>query len=201
MVTAEHMTGGRVKVREAIVQLRPASGFLSCSKHHNDNFCEHIEEVIKDHLDIGMLGAPDTELNGTKISVPLVPRHKQWADVWVGEFHEGTESYRLWLREPSKPKGDIFLGFLQHGEGRAVIRGMIYDWFRGTVSIPMLQCNSTSHKFKQEVEWKKHTGLESSAADQFAEYWSVWKTKMCLTCNMGLNFDDLVPDGSSKPNW
>lgn len=192
---------GSVQVDDAVVMLRPASGFLKCSKDPNDNFCKHVEEAIVSHADAALIAPLDTELSGTKISVPLVPKHKQWADVYVGEFHVATESYYLWLRDETPSTNEHFIGFLQKGEGRAVIRSMVYDWFRSNVSLPMMKCNSTSHRFKQEQVWMQHTGMDASASDQFAEYWSVWKTKMCLMCNVGLDFSDIVPGSDTESGW
>lgn len=199
--TVEQLPGGRVRINEAVIAYRSSDGLLVCGNHPGQQFCDHIEACISQHADAGMLTAPDVEKTGIKIKVPVAPRQDQWAWVKFGEFHEATLSYKLYLEVASTKRDERFLGFIQQGEGRAVIRSMIYDWFRTNVETDGLSCSATSHKYREENNWTKNISL--GGAIQLAEYWSVFTTKMCLTCNLRvLSFDDLVPDaGGSKGGW
>lgn len=197
MVAVEQLTNGHVKINGAVIRVS-AGGALVCSIHPGKTFCSEIKIAVEEHYDAELLGPPEAELTNLIITVPLVPARQQWTRVKIGEFHEGTLAYKLYLWE-SKDKHYDFLGFLQKGEGRSVIRSMIYDWFRSNIDVVSLRCSSTSHGFKQELQWNQNTGPKAQSVEQFAEFWSVWSTKMCLSCsNVLTSLDDLVPDASSN---
>lgn len=201
--TVEQLPGGRVRVNDSVIALKSSDGMLVCGNHPGQQFCDHIEACISIHADAGLLVSDAVERTGIQIKIPLAPRQDQWAQVKFGDFHEGTQAYKLYLILPPSARAvdDVnFLGFVQRGEGRAVIRSMIYDWFRANVESDKLTCSATSHKFTQEQIWNKNIKL--GGAIQLAEYWSVFTNKMCLSCSLRVTqIDDLIPDAAAKPRW
>lgn len=199
--TVEQLPGGRVRVNDSVIALKTSDGTLICGNHPGQQFCDHIEACISIHADAGLLTAPDVEKTGIKIKIPIAPRQDQWAWVKFGDLHEATHAYKLYLQVAGTKHDERFLGFIQRGEGRAVIRSMIYDWFRSNIEVDGLSCSATSHKFRQENTWQKNIKL--GGAIQLAEYWSVFINKMCLSCSLRVTeIDDLIPDsGSTKSRW
>lgn len=193
--------GNLLRVDGIVVKLAPKTGYLSCGNSfcNGELFCSHISAVIQQHEDYSLLGPPDSELTGVRVMVPLVPVHEIWTEVRIGDLHNPTNAYRLWLCKTTSGQPEVALGFLQQGEGRAVIRSMVYSWFMSTVSISLLSCPDGRHSYKQELAWRKNIGPDSNAGQQLAEFWSVWAEGRCLTCNSSVMiFDDLVPDASSN---
>lgn len=185
----------------AVLMLDRKKGLLVCNLDPQDRFCDHIRMIVEKDADAMLLGPLDSEWSGISIEVPVAPSWGQWTKVRLGEFHQGTSAYPVELHVANDPVRYEFLGFLTRGEGRAIIRGMIYNWFQATVNPSLLRCESTSHKFKEESTWLAHTGPKAQAIDRFAEHWSVWKNRFCLSCEKKINdLTGLVPDPGGK-NW
>lgn len=199
----DRLPDGRVRVDDTfVISLNRADGKLNCSGHRNVDFCPHIQHIITEHEDFSLIAAPDSEWSGQLVVVPLVPKHGVWANVRIGDLHEATHAYKIELTVQTDPVKREFLGFLQKGEGRAVIRSMIWAWFQSNIlpTRSIYKCRSTAHKFRQEQRWNMHTQHGAPLEDTFAEFWTVWQTGFCLYCNSAMKaLDDAIPD--STANW
>jgi hypothetical protein len=93
-----------------------------------------------------------------------------------------------------------FIGFLQPGEGRAVVASMLDNWLFAQ-DLNDIVCPETSHSFKAQLHWELM--MKQDSAQRRQEYWSVVSTGKCLYCSEhSTDFDDLVPDpGKIRPPW
>lgn len=202
MTSVQVLESGRIRVNDAVIS-RKGDGFLGCDRHGGHKLCAHVRDLLREGSDWMILGAPEAELVGMKVPIPLIPKYDIWTWVKFTERIESVMAYKIQLYI-TKDKGsartieETYLGFLHRGEGRLVIRSMIIDWFRGSVEVDRLRCESTSHGFRQEQRWRKDT-FGDLGDDAFAQWWSVWQSGFCLDC-AGLlnNFDDLVPAGNGS---
>lgn len=177
------------------------NGRLTC-KDCQSLWCEHMEDVVFNHLDTETLwgwGLKDNEtLAGQPVYVPIVPTVNQWAEVEFGD--PLGVGYKLYLKTPPNDPWvtvDFFLGFISPGEGRQVIRGMIGSWFETNMEAigSLTKCRATSHDFAAERTFKRD--LENSRS--FAQRWCLYATGFCLTCSAKVDtVDDLVPDSGSS---
>lgn len=185
------------------------NNLLICDTHKGNDWCPHIEKVITENLDSQFF---DTQANmtGVTIPVPLIPTADQWAIVLFGELVEKVHAYKVYFRADSESSFNIdelpFLGFFSLGEGRAVLRGMVYDYFRGELARARaekikIQCNQASHSYKQELQWQKDMKPNATADRRLLQLWSVLNANACLGCanKVDTEEEDLIPDPGGRP--
>jgi hypothetical protein len=173
------------------------NGHLNCHAC-GQYWCEHINKSIVENEDSKVLFfKPDNAaLGSVDVEVPMMPTSNQWAHVTLEPAQDFPGlAFEVILPETDARNSDgelHMLGYLHPGEGRYVIRSMIYDWFRGEVPLETLKCSSRSHKFMQQMRWEQDMADEHK---QVAQLWSVWTTGSCLACSFNTDgLDDLIPD-------
>jgi hypothetical protein len=162
-------------------------------------WCEHLELLLKSGYDSKILFAEEAHWHGSKVMVPMIPKEDLWIELRAGKVTDhGAVAFDL--VDPNRPlvNGLLdlqFLGFINpdEGEGRAVLREMVYDWFRANVTPRDLKCAVSAHSFREEMIVQKNLQSPGMA---FPESFSLWATKNCLQCrkNIASIFDDMVPD-------
>lgn len=174
---------------------------LSGSKlfcHHCDaEWCEHIERAITTAYDVTLLWDETRDVDYYDLlQVPLFPTEGLFTVVDVSErLSKGVGRKVIYHPDPSwSPEPDV-LGFFMPGEGMAVLRSMLFDWFANGLEGVMFtrQCQSASHKYLQESLWQKHMNDPKKKPVQL---WSLFLRHMCLGCSKAdqTSLDDLVPE-------
>jgi hypothetical protein len=185
------------------------SGLLMCSKHRETDWCQHIQIAVLDGDDAEIIWDPADDVGLPDfIMVPVVPSRKQWARVDFGDGLHESEAVKCYLRPETveidvQPEELDFLGFLNRGEGRGVLRQMIIDNLQLLVAQKKPICNSTRHGYKAELLWGEDMKRTWTEVEKIAQYWSVINTQQCLTCSTShaSSWDDLIPDASTKPRF
>ena len=174
------------------------NGHLRCEECGTEVWCKHINMMIQDNGDSATIFEQyeAAKSEPLELEVPVFPSSNLWQRVGL-EAHPKIRAFKVWILNNDSVN---YLGFLNEGEGRNVMRSMFFDWFIGMVEFSSLECSSASHKFQAQVAW------ESAMRDrpaQLANYFSVWNSKACLHCRLlvgSMNSDDLVPDaGDGQP--
>jgi hypothetical protein len=175
---------------QSIKIIRQLLGRLFC-RYCSSLSCEHIGTLINDHADAPLLFVPDAEIEGQTVEVPLVAKHDLYASVKFDKVTPEPFSAFVSLLISPEVGGWTNLGFINEGEGRAVLRGMIYDWFRGCADKDGLRCKISAHSMVDQMNLEKDLKTVTYA---FAQQWSLFTTGMCLNCNQSMqDFDDAVP--------
>lgn len=194
------------------------SDSLKCSIHRDEDWCPHIEHLLLSGMDAEMVwthvppipgsNPEPPELQGRIMDVPLFPTMDLWGHVG---FSTKTESgaYKVHVVNPKDSSGTLakidsepFLGFFDQGEGRMVLRGMLFDWFRTEYLLASItekmECKSPRHSFAAEQEWFRDIEGKNEQR-RLAQMWSVFTMKRCLVCagkvgNFSTTDPDLIPD-------
>lgn len=175
-----------------------SNGHLKCDIC-DTYWCKHIQAVVTRNEDSPSIFW-NAELPSRRIAVPMMPTTNQWAEVTLEPAVElRSLSYEVILPETDARTGDPelhFLGYIHPGEGRMILRSMIYDWFRGHVDVENLECKSRGHKLTQQNRWITDLADPQRSA---AQLWSVWTTGTCLGCSFTTDgIDDLIPDDDRR---
>lgn len=199
-----------MKSRSFVVSLDDAdlwwlpNGHLECSEDESI-WCKHIENALRKNLDAAALWeeleeAPHETL---EIEIPLRPTANLWTRISLVNAvmaYPCMEVIFSPVPSTTPHPESYFIGYIHPGEGRMVIRTMMFDWFRGNNSLKKT-CTSGSHKYKEEMIWVER--METSL--RWVEQWSVYLTGFCMTCNgddsgggMTAWADDLVPESTKK---
>lgn len=184
------------------------NGHIKCEDDQK-YWCEHVQGVIIQSLDAESLWEEFTDNPaGIEIEVPMVPSSNLWARVTLQDAEQKYACRQViwdssvvpWLTgtltgPSSRVDQPNFIGYLLPGEGRMVIRNMMFDWFKGLGEIGVT-CSSSSHGYKEEREWIKAI---NNSVRKWGELWSVYTTGFCLDCNpTGGWSDDLIPENDKK---
>lgn len=186
-------------VKDAVI-VAEDNGHLRCDEDKT-YWCAHIEFGVRNGLDVEFIWNYLDRFESNEwlpIEVPMVPNHNQWAAVHLSiRKIGGMPVLNVNLLQPNGDD-EVFLGFLANGEGRLVLRSMVYDWFRGVVDVDSLKCMSRSHKFVEQMKWQDDMKDEQRGP---AQLWSVWQTGNCLSCTYDASsgIDDLIPDAGKNP--
>jgi hypothetical protein len=169
-----------------------------CSVHPGDDWCSHIEEWIKDGDDASLFwdDVAPIDMTGVPIPVPVIPTADQWVNVRFGEFNSAVRAYpiELYTEIMSADQPGIFLGFIGLGEGRLVMRQMVWQWFQGYLAtVPKIVCSDRKHGFKEQLVWEK---AMNDPKRNLEEAFCVTNKGSCMACSARKEadtFDDLVP--------
>lgn len=171
------------------------------------DWCEHIENVIMDQLDARPMGANPTiafrELPDSLV-IPMVPSERFWVQVVLGTEPDFKSVYldsglKAGLAKPGEdpwvplrikttPDKESFLGYIGPGEGRRVIRTMVFEWLRPQRK--RVFCKSKLHKTQRWSKSDPHTSPLAPA--DWAALWSLvaqGACKDCLTFQMDFSQD------------
>lgn len=188
-------------------------GVLECDQC-NLRYCGHIQEVLRTALDAQTIWIenltvdPDDKMldpTGMEIMVPLFPDQNVYAWVKITENLGGSWVVEICDQELK----DEFLGMLTVGEGRSVLRRMVYAWLaeRFDCTGPMTvdqapRCKAASHNKPSRMrQFAEH--LHSNPRLRLAELYCLLTTDMCVSCQHGIggpdpkadtDFGDLVPE-------
>ena len=184
---------------------------LACSVHRNVDWCEDIQFLVSGNHDALLLWGTEgnePDLTGALLSLPLVPTRDTWGDVSFGQpTSEG--SYPVYYHATfigSASEERPFIGFFSRGEGRSVLRGMLYNWYANFYEqLPKKykECRATTHGYKAQMIWDKDM-RSKSVEKTLPQTWSVFATSKCVTCASGDtmdDFDDVVPDDTKPPRF
>lgn len=170
------------------------NGHIECGNCH-EQWCTDIFNALVANADGDDLWNNLEE--SYEMDIPMIPTRAQWARVVLEPSYrfKTLRVFEVNLLPPdvSDLADTTFVGHIHLGEGRIVIRSMIFDWFRSNVEVESLRCESSSHKYSAQMLWEQD---EKNPEKASAQYWSVWAVGACLTCAAGVNsaFDDLVPE-------
>lgn len=185
-----------------------SNGFILC-KSDSTYWCSHIELAVRRGEDTPYLASLLEVERGHvppivhPMSVPMFPTHNLWEDVNLEPTAIGNGGTWAWAVTRYDGQGNKeFIGFIGEGEGRLVVRTMLFDNF-AQVDTSSLECKNPTHGLIQEREWKKAIQDSQGAT---AQYYSVARSGKCLACRARLadpNAEDLVPQdtGGPKSPW
>lgn len=173
------------------------NGRIECGNCHKE-WCSEIQAALVDNADGEDLW--DNLEESYEFFIPMIPTHAQWAHVVLEPSTRFTSRvFEVNLAPPNMADltKTTFIGHIHPGEGRIVIRSMIFDWFRSSVDPDLLRCESSSHKYSAQMIWEQDMHNSEKALTQ---HWSVWAAGACLVCADGGNaaFDDLVPEADER---
>lgn len=178
------------------------TGVLTCTCIGSERvgmppWCEHIENVIKDQLDARPMGANPTiafrELPRGLV-VPMIPSERFWVQVELGDEPDfksvwldsglGVRSIKPgedpWIPVNDGENEDVgpALGYLGPGEGRRMIRAMVFEWLRPQRK--RVHCKSKVHKTQR---WSKADRHDSALAPaDWAALWCLVAQGYCKDC-------------------
>lgn len=181
-------------VRAVEIESR-TDGHLYCT-YCDVIWCKHVKNTIVNGYDADLIWHYLEDTDRLTVMVPLSTETDLWIPV---EITEPASSGRdVLLHVPPHAKDEAIIGVLFPGEGRNVIRQLIYNWFLPQLFDPVtgiprtLACTATSHKPKQHVIMKKRL---NDPKTKTGEQWLLRFTGMCHECSQMLSaVNDLVPD-------
>jgi hypothetical protein len=174
------------------------NGQLMCNRHKS-SWCHHIEQVIRQGLDIeslwSMAGHADEEDDDYEginyIQVPLVPSEGLYAEVhlravynkdkWIGSYAADV----IYPMERDPDFGTIEtpkMGLLNPGEGRLILREMVINWFYPELEVPShARCASKLHTVLEQsgVAQIKKGG---TSKDKLMNTWTMVFYGKCIFC-------------------
>jgi hypothetical protein len=172
-------------------------GSLFC-EDHKKNWCDHIKKVVTYGLDADKFWSSEPRVETCEIDVPMVPTLFAWEHVRL-EYFAPVKAYRVTqvIIDGSRASEE-FIGFVNSGELRKILREMLFEWFRGHANGEDLkECTSNSHSFASQMQWEK---MMKEAGTRLIHQWILWRYEACAFC-LGMaepdDFRDLVPE---KPN-
>jgi hypothetical protein len=192
------------------------NGNLACEAHDGAVYCHHIEQVIEKGWDTeplwsffqGSLGKPGY---GMICSVPIAGEYDLWivTNLVTTEMKHALEIQGIgpdhsWLEVSHADSSIIFdgdpffLGYLNKGEGRRVLREILDNWL---FTQPNGQCKNRSHSFAAQLDYEKR---QKTPEGRRICWWFYVLTGQCPECVIGEGADisDLVPDaGEPKRPW
>lgn len=204
--------GSRIKDWGTIISPDGEEIIISDNHQHRMLRCEDCEQVWCEHIEKFILEGQDAEIMWNVIElkfereedldivepyempVPIIATKNLWAECRVSPDGKMEDTFLIGIMVKDEPQ---FVGYLHKGEGRAVIRGMLLEFFRGSYFDDMT-CENPFHNFQAEVAWQT---AKKSPVDSVVEQWSVWTTGKCLTCKTNSDqedFSDLIPEKEPK---
>lgn len=202
-------------IKNGLLIIDKPNGHLYCGTCKL-NWCDHIHDVVRNNKDADALMSRFTlnEIDAHHIDVAIVPSEDLWAQVILVrspelpralevQFSITNPETRNKLFGKDGKIAAVFLGLINPGEGRMVIRSMIYDWFAGQAPQLHLKCTSTFHSVAAEVMWQQDHKKNSAPVRTFMQEWSVFMSGRCLGCNQPsqTDFSDLIPEDEKTRPW
>lgn len=150
--------------------------------------CKHTDLIIKQNQDRYTLWQHfpgDAEINvpliqsmGSRTTVTVTSPRERWEK--DGRAELGISGFEF-------PKEET-LGWIRRGEGRQVIREVIFSWFydfidRARLTDTPLICQDSGHTMNAQMKWQAETeDRRPNNAVRFEQYWSVYSSGQCLGC-------------------
>lgn len=169
----------------------PEGKRLVCTAHPRAEWCPHMEAVCgPEGLDAPQIGRI-TDLR--PVAVPLTPTRNLWATVGVvGIHHGGMHEASVKFNNGKLER----LGILAEGEGRWVIRAMLFDWLRYKyVDAP--KCVVRTHglgtgapEFGRAAELPR---TDNPDPELLVNTYFVLTTGACVECRFYLDHENDVP--------
>jgi hypothetical protein len=174
-----------------------STGHLFCGEC-NLVWCKHIQEFIVENQDQRLIWN-DPGYSYWMIMIPYVPAADIWVPVEIDDELDKLGGRKVELLDPESTSATgVILGTISPGEGRAVIRDLLHNWFMLQVSDPDTGkplkpfCNQGTHKFLEETKFRAHMKDERF---RWAELWSLHWYQACISCRAFLaSLPDLVPE-------
>ena len=184
------------------------SGYLKCNDC-NDVWCQHLEDSIKHHEDSAVLFHRVNQDSTRTVQVPIYPTGNLWCEVQV-EPSAIPGALTVWRGKQPLSDGP-WVGFINPGDGRLVMRQMILDAFDAEVEAnlhsntthPTTKCPAMGHSYQREQYLRQNMLRDST---QLFELWCIQEHGACLACWSATtgwdkqDISDLVPD-DEKPKW
>jgi hypothetical protein len=159
-------------------------------------WCEHIEILTANGADQEAIWREDGMTHGqVNLEIPMFPSENIWTSVILTPYGTKFPRYVVeWETDPNSPGSTVFICYLNPGEGRSVIRSVLWDRMWGNKR-RRKECVMPHHSYLAQVLWTRDMKLLDTIPRKAAQIWSVYYTGQCLHCalNDGLG-DDLVPD-------
>jgi hypothetical protein len=159
-------------------------------------WCSHLQNSMLDYSDSKLIWGlfPETESpNEIEIEIPVFPSFDFWEKVSLVRNTTGSNPVKEIFWTEITSQDHTFLGFLNPGEGRQVIRLLLIQQLWINFDIVNSACLSSTHGPQEQVRWYKQTSPNSNLRP--IQFWSVYRTGLCLLCLKKLNsISDLVPD-------
>lgn len=161
-------------------------------------YCKHIEEFIEYGYDAPLIWNMFEDMGGKaglgwEVEVPIAGELSVFVPVsLVTTANPDALEAQCSLTETTP----TFLGYLNRGEGRRVLREMLDNWL--FTQNDDLHCYSKAHGFECELNYQKHMRTSSGRRKV---WWFLILYGMCPDCAKKVNADtsDLVPDlGAGK---
>lgn len=176
----------------------------------NPPWCEHVEDLVKNSLDTHFIWASGPKAWWEKrlsiIAIPIFPTSNMWQRVEmervdIDSWPENSEPVEpkfamlnLFFHEIDPMKRGDFVGTISPGEGRKVIRALLFEKMLADPEVRTAECECSMHNTAAQHLYEKHCrdGLK------MLEQWSIWKSGVCNYCSIHFTFgpgllDDLVP--------
>lgn len=180
------------------------SGYLMCRRDLT-YWCIHVEKILKEGADAPYIFSDLREMLGSAhIGVPIIPTRNIFAEIWAEEWREG--SVKTWLNSPGDAVQNqmfsdrgIFLGFLDAGEGRSILRQLVLEEFASDFvpNEPQGKCGALGHNiFTQRIIERE---CQTDLGARLANGWCMRFYNKCYSCfrveGPNRNFDpDLIPE-------
>lgn len=170
------------------------NGHLECTKDKT-YWCDHISDSVQRDLDVEPFWKQAELIVTTFMEVPIIPTANLWDRVRLDTIGK-IQGFSV-VQIGAHGEREDFIGFIHPGEGRRILRTMLFDWFAGNVD-ENIECDSKAHSYAAQMRWEADG---KNHIKSLAQRWSAWYTGSCLFCSSGgsNDFSDLVPDaGKTK---
>jgi hypothetical protein len=158
------------------------------------DWCEHIEAVVRSGAD----AAPEAfAALPERLAVPMAPTASFWIIVGLGPvddgmrpaFVDGGYAYENRVKlskgissitRPEVPEHRLHLCYLAPGEGRMVLRQMLFEWLRSFYRTAP-PCNSKLHK--TNPRWGRRDGRDTPIRpEDWPDLWCLIAEGKCRSC-------------------
>lgn len=157
------------------------------------NWCPHTEGSVTNRLDSEIIwDFVNWARKSLLVEIPVFPSEGFWESVDLRP-DKGTIK-RMHIQWPATGE---WLGFLNPGEGRGIIRELMIDFVRSKVS-PNTICPAGHHSVEAEAVWQ----ADQKTNRRHIQMWSLFKTGWCLYCRRyNGTSSDLIPNEERLGVW
>lgn len=157
-------------------------GYLKCGVC-SAIWCTHIRDIIQRGEDASSMWEEFHSEQWDLVSIPLVPTDSIHIVTILEPISEEIDyalSVSVHLPGDTPSKLSPFLGHINEGEGRSVIREMIIDWFEPEVEKPQEKCLSHRHDRSRDYHLYKH--LNGNYNKRYSNQWTLHFFRLCMKC-------------------
>jgi hypothetical protein len=141
-------------------------------------WCPHLEEAYQTESNSDLLWTlSETGNDGLIVQVPIFPTKDLFAAVTITDPMNKYRPMRLVSLGKPGCLEHLFVCYLNEGEGFKAIRGTLIEM---ALAKSKQLCSATHHTSVPQRNWDRDM-LDN--ADRVAQFWSVWYTNWCITCN------------------